>query len=809
MQVEEQQHKSSIKLLVRVQSVCAGAIYQGYAMSEMLFTGADILSMNGIDIFDDEKPDKPESVKARYITLLIGPIICVSGFLISYFTPLFTTKFERRQCMILSDLIFLLATALTQIPSLYGFMIARLLMGITCGIDLMITPLYIREVSPDNMASKTGSLFQANVFVGVIVGFLTSIPMQNFVSNDQEIGNSWRFVFAFPAFFSIWRLTVLKLFYKIDTPYYYYRNHDLNKGREALEQIFKPKYIQELEQQFMVPGSIDIQEVKTTQQLTLNQNSEAVNGNYNSILSEEIKILEEYDQSYKNRLKVGLVVNFCSQMTGCTAMIGLSPVIIGIISSDYEIQRCIILGSYIFLLLVATLGVAFNRKLARKKYLVGGFLVCSIFLFALAIISSFTTALSKNHTLQFVFLMFVFLFYASYSFSVGHVVVILTSDHLTSLKIEAFTTALWRIGQDSSFHSVYCTKNLKTTIKSTNTFQYGWKKICFQIKSFSFLRVQSVCAGGIYQGYVLTEMLFTGFYILSMNGIQIFDVSQNEKALTEQTRLLYLLIGPIFCVSGFIISYFIHLFTAKIERRQCMLISDVILIVATILTQIPSLYPFTIACLLMGITCGIDLIVTPLYIREISPDHMSSKTEFLFQANNSLGILVAFFIQMPMKKFVNNYQEISNYWHLIFFFPAIFSIIRLLSLVFIYKKDTPYYYYRKKQLREGREALEQIYQEKCILELGHQYLVPGFFDISEIQIDQCQDAESAQSTNNFNSLISQEIKIIQDYDKSYKNRLRVGILINFCQEKMSGGTAVIGFSGLVIGLLTNDPEMDR
>ncbi|EAR82490.1 MFS transporter (macronuclear) [Tetrahymena thermophila SB210] len=338
------------------------------------------------------------------------------------------------------------------------------------------------------------------------------------------------------------------------------------------------------------------------------------------------------------------------------------------------------------------------------------------------------------------------------------------------------------------------------------------KKYTLKSNLSLFLRVQSVCAGGIYQGYVLTEMLFTGMYILSMNGIQIFEESQNEKQLTEQTRLLCLLIGPIFCVSGFIISYFIPLFTAKIERRQCMIISDIIFITATILTQIPSLYVFVIARFLMGATCGIDLIVTPLYIREISPDHISSKTESLFQANISLGILLAFFNQIPMENFTDNDQEIGNYWHFIFLFPAIFSIIRLLSLVFIYKKDTPYYYYRKKQLIQGREALELIYQDKCILELEQQYLVPGSFDINEIQtelqIGSCQDVESSEQANNFNSLVSEEINIIQDYGKSYKNRLRVGILINFCQE-MSGGTAVIGLSGSVIGLLTDNPEMER
>lgn len=66
-------------------------------------------------------------------------------------------------------------------------------------------------------------------------------------------------------------------------------------------------------------------------------------------------------------------------MSGCTAMVGLSPNMIGLITTDYEMKRCIIIGTYFFLLFVATLGVAFNRKLARQKYLVSGFFLCAIF----------------------------------------------------------------------------------------------------------------------------------------------------------------------------------------------------------------------------------------------------------------------------------------------------------------------------------------------------------------------------------------------------------------------------------------------
>ncbi|EWS75983.1 MFS transporter (macronuclear) [Tetrahymena thermophila SB210] len=421
------QHKSSLSLFLRVQSVCTGAIYQGYTLTEMLFTGNYILSKYGFEIFNMSESDKPQTEQSRLMTILIGPILCIAGMLTTYFTPHYTTKLERRQCMMISDIVFLIATVFTQLPAWELFMVARLLMGVSCGIDLMITPLYIREVSPDNMAAKTGSLFQANIFVGVIAGFLMSIPVQDFVSNDQTIGNDWRWVFILPAVFSIQRLISLLIFYKEDTPYYYYRNRQHEKGRKALEQIYQQRFVKKFEQQLLGPGSVDVPEIKQR-----NQTEERVSASSeDNIVDDRLKMItNQQEHSYHNRLRVGLVVNLCQQMSGCTAMIGLSPNVIGLITDDYETKKCMILGTYLFLFFVATLGVGFNRKLARKKYLVGGFLLCAVFQIILAIISYFTNDLKTNTTLQFVFLMFVFFFYASYNFTVGPVTVILTSDIL-------------------------------------------------------------------------------------------------------------------------------------------------------------------------------------------------------------------------------------------------------------------------------------------------------------------------------------------------------------------------------------------
>lgn len=92
---------------------------------------------------------------------------------------------------------------------------------------------------------------------------------------------------------------------------------------------------------------------------------------------------------------------------------------------------CFVLGSYLFLFFVSTLGVSFNRKLARKRYLVGGFFFCGLMQLALAIISSPGKHQLANHiSLRFLFIISLFAFYAAYNFSVGPVTSIFTSDIL-------------------------------------------------------------------------------------------------------------------------------------------------------------------------------------------------------------------------------------------------------------------------------------------------------------------------------------------------------------------------------------------
>jgi MFS family permease len=57
-------------------------------------------------------------------------------------------------------------------------------MGIACGLDLTSIPLYVREVSPDSLSGHTGSIMQANISLGLFLGFIITMPLTNITENN-------------------------------------------------------------------------------------------------------------------------------------------------------------------------------------------------------------------------------------------------------------------------------------------------------------------------------------------------------------------------------------------------------------------------------------------------------------------------------------------------------------------------------------------------------------------------------------------------------------------------------------------------
>lgn len=65
-----------------------------------------------------------------------------------------------------------------------------------------------------------------------------NLPLQEENVTANTAGNMWRLVFLFPAGLCLLRTIMFLTIYRIDTPYYYYRNRMNENGRKAVEEIF-------------------------------------------------------------------------------------------------------------------------------------------------------------------------------------------------------------------------------------------------------------------------------------------------------------------------------------------------------------------------------------------------------------------------------------------------------------------------------------------------------------------------------------------------------------------------------------------
>jgi len=116
-------------------------------------------------------------------------------------------------------------------------------MGISVGLNTSVILSYIREISPDNYTKKTCSLFSALFNIGVILGLLVSLPLDEVNSNNAPEEHLWRLVIMFPSIICTLRIIILLFIYNLDTPFYYYSNNMPLEGRKALERLYEDNYV--------------------------------------------------------------------------------------------------------------------------------------------------------------------------------------------------------------------------------------------------------------------------------------------------------------------------------------------------------------------------------------------------------------------------------------------------------------------------------------------------------------------------------------------------------------------------------------
>mmetsp|Transcript_17593 Transcript_17593/g.15506 ORF Transcript_17593/g.15506 Transcript_17593/m.15506 type:complete len:486 (+) Transcript_17593:14-1471(+) len=168
------------------------------------------------------------------------------GAAIGSFTGGLLTSIGRRNGAFVASVIIAVGAGVTMVFNFYALIIGRLILGYGCGAFSVISPLFISETSPVEVAGAMGALNQFMVTFGIMIsyffGFLA--PIKYIKGQEDNIDpaifttQSWRIVFIIPAFIALFQTIMLLLVFKHDTPTYYKQ-----KGRKDLiEQIDKLIY---------------------------------------------------------------------------------------------------------------------------------------------------------------------------------------------------------------------------------------------------------------------------------------------------------------------------------------------------------------------------------------------------------------------------------------------------------------------------------------------------------------------------------------------------------------------------------------
>jgi len=138
----------------------------------------------------------------------------------------------RRNLILLMNLVQSIGIGMTLIGNYWLFIIGRFIQGIGCGHYSTVIPLYLREISPKEIAGTVSSMFTLFIRNGVMATYAISmlLPRPSHVPHDDQW---WRVELGFPIFVSVVQTIAFFVIFKNDTPKGCFltninKNNDLN-----------------------------------------------------------------------------------------------------------------------------------------------------------------------------------------------------------------------------------------------------------------------------------------------------------------------------------------------------------------------------------------------------------------------------------------------------------------------------------------------------------------------------------------------------------------------------------------------------
>ncbi|XP_064401710.1 solute carrier family 2, facilitated glucose transporter member 3-like [Halichondria panicea] len=162
----------------------------------------------------------------------------------------------------------------------------------------------------------------------------------------------------------------------------------------------------------------------------------------------------------------------------------------------------------------------------------------------------------------------------------------------------------------------------------------------------------------------------------------------------------------IFAVGGMMGALPAGVIADYIGRKYTLLLNNILLVVAVLLQSF-AIHPFMFIAgrIVVGINSGINSVVVPLYISEISPVSMRGSLGVCHQMAITTTILLSEILGLNIA--LGRPDSEFYGWRVLFAFPLLFSVFQLVTLPFC--PESPKYLFLKKRKERGAiEALKRL-----------------------------------------------------------------------------------------------------
>ena len=332
--------------------------------------------------------------------ILVG---CMIGCV---FAGPFSSKFGRKNILILTAIVFLISSLGSALAHDYSVFIAyRIAAGVAVGAASMLAPIYIAEISPPQHRGKLVSLNLLAIFLGQFLSFFSNYSLSNFGGD-----NNWRWmigVMAVPSF-----LLFVSLLFVPESPRWL---AEKNQNDAAMKILTRINGVAEANREFA-----EIQE---------------------TIKASGGKLSELFHRGMFRILIIGMMLAIFQQITGINVVMYYAPSIFESagFGKDSALLQTSIMG--MVNLTFAVVSMFFVDKMGRKPLMLIGSVGMSIAMTLLA--ATFITGHAKGYFV----LICIMVYLAAFGFSLGPVVWVLIAEifpnRLRSVAVAIATITLW------------------------------------------------------------------------------------------------------------------------------------------------------------------------------------------------------------------------------------------------------------------------------------------------------------------------------------------------------------------------------